>query len=219
MTILDKLKAEHHDVNGIKDARNITEAVARIHGVTGPAAGGAIADYIYETWTVKIKVNGSADGAFKDGASQRVLKVKKGSTLVLPTEDDLILPTNKEYLDKWYLLDEGSPVGVHVATPSVQVTNNCTISAVYGDSLTIYFDPNGGSGNIEPTVIKPLGSSFSVFFPGGNDLTHPEGKTFVGWGDTPSTPANQVYAPYDGYTEAIPSGTKPNTKIYYAIWQ
>ena len=219
MTILDNLKAKYHDVEGIKDARNITEAVARIQGVTGPAAGGAIADYIYEACDVTIDVSGYADGKFKDGASVHTMKVKKNSLFVLPTEENLILPTNKEYLNKWSIQAEGDIVSVDLTEPSVPITGNCTLRAVYGDTLTIYFDPNGANGSIDPIVIKPLGNSYSLTLPYGSSLTHPEGKTFAGWGESSSTPANQTDQGGTGIVRVLGSGTKPNTKTFYAIWQ
>ena len=218
MTILEQLQATHPEAAGISDARNIAEALACINGKRGRGAN-AIAAQIYETCEVTIDVSGYADGKFKDGSSQHIVKVEKNSLFALPAEVNLILPTNKEYLDKWSIQAEGDVVSTYLTEPVVLITGNCTLRAVYGDTLTIYFDPNGANGSIDPIVIKPLGNSYSLVLPYGNSLIHPEGKTFVGWGERSDTPANQADEGGTGIARVLGSGTKPNTKTFYAIWQ
>ena len=213
MTILEQLQATHPEAEGISDARNIAEALACINGKSGRGAN-AIAAQIYETCEVTIDVS---PGTLKDGTSSRVIRVKKGDTFTLPPDEDVVLPVNKEYLDKWSIINEGSIVGVYIEGRTVDITNNCRIKPIYGDSLTIYFDPNGANGSIDPIVIKPLGNSYSYFLPYGNSLVHPEGKTFVGWGESPD--ASYAEPGGTGVTKSVSGGTKPNTKTYYAIWQ
>lgn len=211
MTILENLQEKYSSTEGIDDARNIAEALACVHGVPGRGAG-AIADYIYETCDVTLNPNG---GTFKDGSTTRTLKVKKDSTINLPTEDDIILPNNKEFLKYWIIIKKGADYGTVVTSP-VKIPYDCTIRASYGDDVTIIFDSNGGEGTVDPIVIHDVGTTWSFTFPYADALTPPEGMTFAGWGDSPTTLPSSASSPLAGFIGSMPV---PNTKKYYAIWE
>ena len=216
MTILEKLQDKYSSTEGIDDARNIAEALACIHGAPGRGAG-AIADYIYETCDVTLDAHG---GTFKDGSATKTIKVKKGSSIELPTADDLILPANKEFLKDWALIQSGGEIDVGIiVTSPVKITKDCTIRASYGDDLIIYFDPNGGEGTVDPIVIHNVVGGYSFTYPSASTLTPPEGKIFAGWGSSPDTTPSSASQP--GSSEMFDSAgwTPPNSKTYYAIWE
>ena len=211
MTILEKLQDKYSSTEGIDDARNIAEAVACIHGAPGRGAG-AIADYIYETCDVTLDANG---GTFKDGSATKTIKVKKGSSIELPTADDFILPANREFIKQWYKQHPGDMFAIGVTSP-VEIDNDYKIYPSYGDDVTIIFDSNGGEGTVDPIVIHDVGTTWSFTFPYADTLTPPEGMTFAGWGESSTTLPSSASKPLNSFVGGMPV---PNTKTFYAIWE
>lgn len=62
-----------------------------------------------------------------------------------------------------------------------------------GQTYTVTYDVNGGTGTIAPATV-PVGGS--VTLDNGGTLTPPSGKTFAGWATTSSALAPDVTSPY-----------------------
>ena len=103
------------------------------------------------------------------------MKVKSGEEFELP-ECTFTPPEGKEF-DGW-LAENGK---VYPAGDIVYSTDDSVLKATWKDKeaaeITITFDPNGGTGTMQPMKVK----SGEAFFLPECAFTPPEGKEFAGW--------------------------------------
>lgn len=87
-----------------------------------------------------------------------------------------LTPPEGYIFDGWSLTPDGEIIG-----GTFKVTEDTVIYPVWAKAYKISFDANGGSGEMEPLILK-AGKKYSGI---GCSFTPPEGKIFVGWSLTP----------------------------------
>lgn len=192
-TILEKLQKKYPNANGINDAKNIAEAVACIHGLSG-REGNTIADNIWPMYTVIYNPNGATGNQVFAKTFAEITPVD----LSAPT--DWTPPIGKGFVG-WGETDDA----VRPLRDPYYITQASELFAIWADLVTVSFDANGGSGEMDSFDV-PKNVAFDAPVCA---FTPPEGKTFVGWGFAS-----------DGEAIILPEGkggTNQNM-LLYAIW-
>ena len=137
-----------------------------------PYKGGKL--IVTATFTVKNLVTISFDPNGGTGTMQP-MKVKSGEEFELP-KCTFTPPEGKEFAG--WLAENGK---VYPAGDIVYSTGDSVLKATWKDKeaaeITISFDPNGGTGTMQPMKVK----SGEAFFLPECAFTPPEGKEFAGW--------------------------------------
>ena len=148
-----------------------------VNGTVYPAGTKVISSYdqsFKATWKDKEKITISFDPNGGTGTMQP-MKVKSGEKFELP-ECTFTPPEGKEFAG--WLAVNGN---VYPAGDIVSSINSSVLKATWKDKeaaeITISFDPNGGTGTMQPMKVK----SGEDFFLPECAFTPPEGKEFAGW--------------------------------------
>jgi hypothetical protein len=143
-------------------------------------------------FTVTYNVNGGT-------GSIDAVDVKAGDSIVLNDCSDVTAPENKEFAGWAKSSSAQNPTVVSPYTPYADVT----LYAVWKYIVyTVSYDPNGGTGSIDPVEVN---SGSSVSLSDGTGFTAPEGKKFDSWEDEDGNAISSPYSPTDDIT-------------LYAVW-
>ena len=107
--------------------------------------------------------------------SMQPMKVKSGENFTLP-ECTYTPPEGKEFAG-WLAVNGNVYPAGNVATFSIDQTLKATWKDKEVTEVTISFDPNGGTGTMQPMTVKS-GENFTL---PECTFTPPEGKEFAGW--------------------------------------
>lgn len=169
----------------------------------GQATGKTIAEQIHNIavakgfpedgdFTVTYNVNGGT-------GSIDPVDVKAGVSIILNDGSELTAPENKEFSGWAKSSSAQNPTVVSPYTPYADVT----LYAVWKYIVyTVSYDPNGGTGTIDPVEVN-AGSSTALS--DGTGFTAPEGKKFDSWEDEAGNAVSSPYSPTDDIT-------------LYAVW-
>ena len=148
-----------------------------VNGKVYPAGTKVISSYdqsFKATWKDKEKITISFDPNGGTGTMQP-MKVKSGENFTLP-ECTFTPPEGKEFAG--WLAENGK---VYPAGDIVSSVGSSALKATWKDKeaaeITITFDPNGGTGTMQPMKVKS-GENFTL---PECAFTPPEGKEFAGW--------------------------------------
>lgn len=169
----------------------------------GSATGKTVAEQVHNialakgfpedgTWTVTYNVNGGT-------GSLDAVDVNAGDAITLNDGTGLTAPENKEFAGWAKSSSAQNPTVVSPYTPYDDVT----LYAVWKYIVyTVSYDPNGGTGTIDPVEVN---SGSSTTLSDGTGFTAPEGKKFDSWEDEDGNAISSPYSPTDDIT-------------LYAVW-
>ncbi|OUO63005.1 InlB B-repeat-containing protein, partial [Collinsella sp. An268] len=154
--------------------------------------------------STKATVSFNANGGW---SAPKSITVDKGGTVTIPTEE----PSRNGYTFAGWSTDSNATSAEYQPGQEVALSANMTLYAVWTQSATITFNPNGGTGDsFTLTTTEGRDGSFRLSLPNPEDhgITR-EGYTFVGWStDWSGTGLN--YTPQEI--------TVSDGQTYYAIW-
>lgn len=159
----------------------------------GQATGKTIAEQIHNIavakgfpedgdFTVTYNVNGGT-------GSIDAVDVKAGDSIVLNDCSDVTAPENKEFAGWAKSASAQNPTVVSPYTPYADVTLYAVWKYIV---FTVSYDPNGGTGSIDPVEVN---SGSSVSLSDGTGFTAPEGKKFDSWEDEDGNAVSSPYSP------------------------
>ena len=159
----------------------------------GQAAGKTVAEQIYN---IALAKGFPADGDFTitynvNGGTGTIeaVDVKAGDSVELNDCSEVEAPENK-YFAGWAKSNSAqNPTVVSPYTPFDDVTLYAVWKYIV---FTVSYDPNGGTGSIDPVEVNS-GSSTSLS--DGTGFTAPEGKEFAGWEDEDGVAVTSPYSP------------------------
>ncbi len=145
-------------------------------------------------------------GLISGGTFEGTVSNEQSCTISGGTFNDTV--TSEGYIENGTFLDTVSNNGkINGGTFSGAITGTGTIVEDAVVKLTVSFDPNGGSGSMDPVTVD-YGTTY--LFPE-NGFTAPEGKRFAHW----------AIDSLDGDTTAVPGGglTILRGTTAYAVWE
>lgn len=159
----------------------------------GQATGKTIAEQIHNIavakgfpedgdFTVTYNVNGGT-------GSIDAVDVKAGDSIVLNDCSDVTAPENKEFAGWAKSSSAQNPTVESPFTPYADTTLYAVWKYIV---FTVSYDPNGGTGSIDPVEVN---SGSSVSLSDGTGFTAPEGKKFDSWEDEDGNAVSSPYSP------------------------
>lgn len=159
----------------------------------GQATGKTIAEQIHNIavakgfpedgdFTVTYNVNGGT-------GSIDAVDVKAGDSIVLNDCSDVTAPENKEFAGWAKSASAQNPTVESPFTPYADTTLYAVWKYIV---FTVSYDPNGGTGSIDPVEVN---SGSSVSLSDGTGFTAPEGKKFDSWEDEDGNAVSSPYSP------------------------
>ena len=146
-------------------------------------------------FTITYNVNGGT-------GSIDAVDVKAGESVELDDCSEVEAPENK-YFAGWAKSSSAqNPTVVSPFTPYADVTLYAVWKYIV---FTVTYDPNGGTGSIDPVEVN---SGSSTALNDGSGLTPPEGKEFVGWATTADAAEADATSPYSPVANVT----------LYAVW-
>lgn len=142
----------------------------------------------------------------REGVIGKVAGVATKTCYVLPEDVEFVIYAKRwcQAIDAWKAETAINPIndGKHVKASALQgrmvykdvVTNALAVQIKKsGETYTVTYDSNGGTGSIDAVKVK---AGESITLSDGAGLTAPTGKTFKGWAKTDSAQSPSVTSPF-----------------------